>query len=254
MRRPARALACLAILALAGSAPAPAKDWVALNSLRWPPYFLDDANRPGFARELLDTCVSAQGYETRFSPLPIEEMYSSLRSGVLDAHVLSYDKSREGFVFYGKAPLFSDTYRPVVRAGTGIKISSLADFDRLRIGHLKGLRYTEAYHDYVNRRIEAGGVVEADTNEQLLKLLLEGKVDVFVSLDSTTRWLARSNGSLPKIQVLPYDIKTSVYFLAVSKRSRIKDKQAFLAAFDRCVQGMREDGSYQKLLAKYGIE
>ena len=94
--------------AAAGGAP------IALNAQPWPPYYLDDAKKPGFARELLQLCIGEMGYETRFSPLPIDAMYKALRNGVLDGHVFSPDKSRESFVVYGKAPLFSDAYRPVV--------------------------------------------------------------------------------------------------------------------------------------------
>jgi polar amino acid transport system substrate-binding protein len=182
-------------------------------------------------------------------------MFSSLRTGVLDAHVLSRDPARESFVTYGKQPIFTDAYRPVVRAGSGTVIKTLADFDGLKLGHLRGLRYAPEYHDYVRRRIDAGTVVQADENDELLRLLLNGKVDVFVSLVSTTRWLARTMGAADKIAVLPYDVKTSDYFLAVAKKSsRVVDKPAFLDAFDGCVQRLRKDGTYGRLAAKYGLE
>ena len=235
-------------------AAARGKGWVALNSQQWPPYYLTEGDRPGFARELLQTCVSAIGYEPRFSSLTIDKMYDALRSGVLDAHVRSHDKSRESFMIYGKAALFSDAYRPVVRASSGITIKSLADFDRLKLGHLRGLRYSEEYHAYVLERIDAGTVVQADTNEQLLEMLLDGTIDAFVNVASTARWLARGWHVSDKVTVLPYDVKSSDYFLAVSQKSRLEDKQAFLDAFDTCLQQVRRDGRYAKLRASYGLE
>jgi polar amino acid transport system substrate-binding protein len=203
----------------------------------------------------VETCATSLHYETRFWPLPLDQLFSSLRSGVLDAHVLSHDPSRDGFLLYGKVPLFTDGYRPVVRAGSGIAIASLDDFDRLRLGHLSGLRYSAAnYHDYVRRRIDAGTVVQAESNEQLLRLLVDGKVDAFVGLASTTRWLAHSLGLSDRIAVLPFAIKTGDYFLAVSRKStHVKDKQAFLDTFDRCVLDLRKDGRYARLAAKYGM-
>ena len=87
VRRPLAFL--LAALALA--APALAQKRLALNGKSWPPYYLDDPRRSGFARELLTTCVGSLGYETRFWPLPLARMFSALRSGMLDAHVLSHD-------------------------------------------------------------------------------------------------------------------------------------------------------------------
>jgi polar amino acid transport system substrate-binding protein len=257
------AVALLAAGAMPLSAQAPAagapaatagKGWVALNSQQWPPYYVDDPSHPGFARELLQTCVTALGYEPRFSSLTIDKMYDALRSGVLDAHVLSPDKSRQAFMVYGKTPLFSDAYRPTVRSTSGITIKSLADFDRLKIGHLRGLRYSEAYHDYVLKRIDAGTVVQADTNDQLLSMLLDGTIDVFVNVASTTRWLARERHVGDRVLVLSYDVKSADYFLALSQKSRIEDKPGFLAAFDGCVQQVRRDGRYAKLRATYGLE
>src|SRR4029079_19729793 len=102
--------------------------------------------------------------------------------GFVDAHVMSFDPKRASYLTYGKVPLFSDAYRPVVRAGSGIQIRTLADFDKLRIGHLRGLRYSDAFHDYIEKRIAQGGVTQVDINDALLKLLLENKIDVYVNL------------------------------------------------------------------------
>jgi ABC-type amino acid transport substrate-binding protein len=256
MRLLARVFAILLTVGLAAGPihAADARPRLSLNSKVWPPFYLDDPKEPGFAHEVLDSCLSSLGYDTMFREIPLETMFSSLRSGLLDAHVLSRDPSREGFVTFGKEPIFTGSYRPVVRAGSGIAIRSLSDFDKLRIGHLKGVRYAPAYHDYVLKRIEAGTVVQADENDQLLRMLLDGKIDVFVSLSATTRWLAKSMGASDKIEVLPFDVKSSTYYMAVSQKSaHIADKPAFLDAFDGCLKRMRKDGSYAKLEAKYGL-
>jgi polar amino acid transport system substrate-binding protein len=244
----------IALLLVLVAFPAAAVPRLALNSTPWPPYYLDDPARPGFARELLTTCVASAGYGTRFWPLPLEQLFSAMRSGVLDAHVVSHDPRREGFVLYGKVALFSAAYRPVVRAKSDITIASLADFDRLRLGHVRGLRYSAEFHEYVQARIAAGTVVQAETNEDLLHLLLAGKVDVFVGLDSTVRWLARTMHLDGRVAVLPYAVKSSDYFLGVSATSsRVKDKQVFLDAFDRCLLRLQQDGSYARLKSKYGL-
>lgn len=246
-------LLCVCTAAVAAPARA-ARPRLSLNSKVWPPFFLDDPQEPGFAREVLGRCLTSMGYDTLFRELPLELMFGSLRSGLLDAHVLSRDPSRESFVLFGKEPIFTGAYRPVVRAGSGIVIRSVADFDRLRVGHLRGLRYSPEYHEYVLRRIEAGTVVQADDNDELLRLLLDAKVDVFVSLASTTRWLAKSIGASAKIEVLPYDVKSSTYYMAVSQKSaHVADKPAFLASFDACVRRLHGDGTYARLAAKYGL-
>lgn len=250
------------LLAAAGALAAPpvahAADFISMSAQVWPPYYLDDAAKPGFAREVLQICVPQAGYELRTSPLGIDKMYDGLRLGFVDAHVLSFDPKRAAYLTYGKVPLFADAYRPVVRAGSGIQIRNLADFDKLKIGHLRGLRYSDAYHEYLEKRMGSGGggnVVQAESNEELLKLLLDGKIDVYVNLAGTSRYLAQQMAVADKIAVLPYEVKRSEYLLGVSqKSSHIKDRAAFLAAFDGCIKQLEKDGRLAKLRAKYGLE
>src|SRR5262249_27622094 len=152
-----------------------------------------------------------------------------LRLGYVDAHVLSFDPKRAVYLTFAKVPLFSDAYRPVVRAGSGVQIHSLADFDKLKIGHLRGLRYSDAYHEYLEKGLAAATVGQPATNEPLLALLLAGTVDVYVNLAGTSQFLAREKGVGDKIEVLPYDVKRSDYLLAVSQKSgHIHDRGAFL--------------------------
>ena len=244
-----------ALLLPALAAPAAAAEFIAMNGQVWPPYYLADGKQPGFAREVLQVCIHQAGYELRTSPLTIDKMYDGLRLGYLDAHVMSYDPKREAYLIYGKVPLFSDAYRPVVRAGSGTQIKGLADFDPLKLGHLRGLRYSDAFHAYVQKRIDAGNIVQVDSNDELLRQLLRGSIDVYVNLAGTSRWLAKQMGALDKIVVLPYDVKKSDYFLAVSQKgTHIRDKKAFLQGFDECLRQMERDGRLGKLRARYGLE
>ena len=253
-RAPLLALVLAAAGALA-ALPASAADFISMSAQTWPPYYLDDPAQPGFAREVLQICVPQAGYELRTSPLGIDKMYDGLRLGFVDAHVLSFDAKRAAYLTYAKVPLFSDAYRPVVRAGSGIQIHDLPDFDKLKVGHLRGLRYSDAYHEYLEKRMGSGTVVQAESNEELLKLLLDGKIDVYVNLAGTSRYLARQMGVNDKVEILPFDVKHSDYLLAVSqKSSHIHDRAAFLAAFDGCMKQLEKDGRLAKLRAKYGLE
>jgi polar amino acid transport system substrate-binding protein len=249
--------AALLLTALLAAAGAPAAAQAAakqlnFNSNEWPPYFTDDR---GLARDLLQTCLPAAGYTPRFSAVSVEQMFPAIQSGVLDGHVMSRTAERERYIEFGHELLFRDSYHPVVRRGSGIRVGSLRDLDKLRLGHLSGVRYSPEYLEYVHRRREAGTLVEVGSNEEILALLLDGKVDVFVSLASSTRWLASRSNARDKIEVLPLDIKTSDYYLGLSKTSRrvTTDRTQVLAAFDACVAGLKKDGRYQRMLETYAL-
>jgi polar amino acid transport system substrate-binding protein len=221
----------------------------------WPPYFLESEEAPGFGREILVHCVEEVGRVPRFARVDLQDMYKALQLGALDVHIMSRKPEREAYAVFGAEPVFRDGYRPAVRRGSGIEIDSIADFDRLRMGHLEGLKYSEEFLQYVTARYQRGDLEVATSNEGLLDLLLEGRVDVVVTLESTARWLAKREGVGDRVEVLPFDIRTSEYFFAVSKSSsRVPSPSELLAALDGCVRQLKVSGRYAEMQAKYGLE
>lgn len=249
------AISLLALGCLVGVTPAiSAGPPLNLFDTVWPPYFLESRDAPGLAREILVECVQRAGRTPNFARVDLQDMYKALQLGALDLHIMSRKPEREAYVEFGSEPVFLDGYRPVVRRGSGIEIDSLADFDSLRLGHLEGLKYSEAFHQYVTRRYQKGDLEVATSNEGLLDLLLQGKVDVIVTLESTARWLAREQGIADRIEVLPFDVKTSEYFFAVSKSSsRVPDPSTLLDDLDACVRDLKESGRYAEIQARYGL-
>jgi ABC-type amino acid transport substrate-binding protein len=248
-----RLVASLAALLLVPFAAPLAAQGTQLNfsSNEWPPYFVDDR---GFAREIVQTCLPETGYTPRFSAISVEQLFPALQSGVLDGHVMSRSPERDRYVEFGQEALFRDSYHPIVRSGSGQRIVTLRDLDSLRLGHLTGIRYSPEYLEYVRGRSDAGRLVEASSNEEILRLLLDGRIDVFVSLASSTRWLAARWNARDRIEVLPLEIKNSDYYLALSRASRrVADRPRALATFDACVAALKADGRYQRLLERYDL-
>jgi polar amino acid transport system substrate-binding protein len=223
----------------------------------WPPYYFgrNSFELPGFARELIDNCIGRTGYTADYRFYPVKRMYFYLEKGDIDIALFSYRKSREDLVFYGKEPLFSSGYRPVVRKYSGISIQSLKDFDPLRLGHLAGLRYSPEFFEYVRKRGEEGTLVTTTVENGSLRMLLKGMIDVFVDTRDSVIWRARRMGVTDKIEILDYDIKTSDYFVTISKNSpRIDHPRKVLDILDSCFEEMKTSGLYFEIAGKYGIQ
>ena len=242
-----------AILPAVGNEPAPALQIVEND---WPPYYFKDksAGLPGFARQILETCLSELGYRTTFAFYPVKRMYHYLEKGEIDIAVFSYRKSRESFVWFSREPIFCSGYRPVVRAKSGIQIRRLSDFDPLRIGHLAGLRYSKPFLAYIENRRDEGRLIISTRGDSCLRMLTSGIIDVFVDTEATTRWRAKQMGVTGQIRILPFDIRTRDYFVTLSKQSpRIEKKQAFLKKLDQRISAMKKDGRYAKIASRYGL-
>ena len=227
---------------------------IRVNDNDWPPYFFggQEGAPKGIAKELLQHCLDKTEFEFKFSFYPINRMHRYMETGELDINIYSFTQARTEFLVYGKEPLFTAGYRPFVRKGEVKQIESINDFDALLLGHLHGLRYSDDFRQYIEARRENGQLVIASDTKSLLNLLVHKRIDVFVSITDTVWWEAKSNNLTGKIKFLDFDVKTSEYFVTLSKRStRIKDKTRFMSNFDRCIKSAKESGLHQAILKKY---
>ncbi len=248
------AVALLASVAVAGAAE---ERVVTVADHDWPPFmFGGKPGQPkGLVKELLELCLPAAGYRPDFRDLPIRRAFAYLQEGRLDVNVMSVSVERQAYALYGSVPLFTSSYRPVVRASSQVEVRSAPDLDPLRLGHLAGLAYSPEFLAYVEGRLEAGTAVTATSQEALLRMLLAGRLDVFVIPRESLVWRARAMGVADRVRVLPYDVRTSDYYVAVARRSaRVADPPAFLAAVDACIAETRRDGRHRAILARYGLD
>lgn len=223
----------------------------------WPPYYFGK-NRdtlPGFARELIEHCSSEAGIAPQFHFFPVKRMYSYLKKGEIDIAIFSYKKSREDFVYYGTESLFTSGYRPVVLKDSGITIEKMRDFDALKLGHLAGLIYSPDFLSYINQRKKNNTLITTTIGGATLKMLLEGIIDVYVDTRDTVLWRAKQEDVRDRLSIIDFDIKTSNYFLTISKNTqRIADPKSVLDRFDACIKSSKDNGSYSTIARKYGIE
>lgn len=233
-------------------AAAAARPSLNLSDHPWPPYYMEEG---GFAKNLLEICIDEAGYEPKFARVSIQQMYEGMRNGVIDAHVFSRRSDRESFLHFGRETLFRDSYRPATLATRQLRIEKLADFGGLRLGHLEGLRYDDEFLAYVQERRTNGQLEVVGSNDELVDALLAGTIDVFVNPVSTTRWIARERHAEDRITIQPYIVKSSDYYLTVSKTSRrVRDPAALLSAVDSCLAAAKADGRWAALATRYGIE
>ncbi len=247
----------LAVAIFGSSAPAPGQRSTTLTvqDAEWAPYYFGgEGLQKGFAKEVLERCLPAGGLTFEFASFPIVRMFNYLRSGQIDVHVVSHTEEREAFLFYGQEPLFESSYRPIVARSSTVEVAALEDLDGLRLGAIRGVDYIDWYQEYLDRRDAEGSIEWAPDNESVLRMLLADRIDVFVNTVATAKWLAGSFGASDEIRVLDFEIKTSPYFVVVSRAStRVADPRAFLEAVDRCIRDFRSSGEYESLADRYMI-
>ena len=211
--------------------------------------------RPGLAVEVLHVCVPRAGFTPVFRHDEPDRLKADLRSGALDIAISRHEPDREDYLVYGVERLFQEAFRPFVRANSVTDVRTIADFDHLKVGYHLDRTTPGWFRDYLEERERAGKLTVLPDIPATIKALIQGKIDVFVAPRDETLWLAKVTGQFDKLRVGDFDVHTADDFVTVARASpRINDRQAFLAAVDKCIHEMKADGTYDRLRAHYGME
>jgi ABC-type amino acid transport substrate-binding protein len=229
-----------------------------LNDIDWPPYFFPGKQQPqaGLGKSVLTYCVQQLGYGVHYNNLPIKRTHYYMQTGELDITVYSYQAAREDAVIYGKEPLFISSYGFAVNADSGINITTLADLNTLKFGHLAGLAHTPELNRVLEIMRADNKVIESyDLNSNLAQLIsTPARIDITANSKETLLWRIKSLGLNRKIAVLDYELANKPYYIAVSKNSTaIRDPQQFISQFDACLLQLKQNGHYARIADEYGL-
>lgn len=148
---------------------------VNLVTVEWPPYVSQNIQGGGFTTEIIRKAFSLKGYNLRITYMPWARGLKKLERNKVDGIFPAYDtKERRSKYFvsdkFAEGPLVF-----MKRKRENIKYKTLDDLVGLRIGVVRG--YVN-FHDFDNTTKFVK--VEAKSDEQNIKKLIEGKVDLII--------------------------------------------------------------------------
>jgi polar amino acid transport system substrate-binding protein len=238
-----------------------AKDKVILdvNSVDWPPFFLDpkQLNQPGLARELLTFCINGDQYDIRFMHLPIKRTHHYMQKGQLDLAVYSFKPEREDFVWYSAVPMFHSEIGVAARRDFIQPITNETELEPWRIGYLAGLGLTPTLAVLLAGKKTQNKAIEDYSMANLFDQLITtpSRIELVINSREALLWMSQLPKYQGKVKVLDFALERKAYYLAVSKKSsKLKEPTQFLKQFDQCVQKMRLNGQYQRLLQGYQLQ
>lgn len=224
----------------------------------WPPFYIEGRpiGKRGLATEVLSRCSESLKLSYQLVDLPINRMFKAMERGDLDVNIMSFKPDRTKFLVYGKAPVFKNSYVPFVKRGSTIKIKSIASFDNLRVGDYVGIRTSDEFRAYLDKRLAQpdGRVDVVNAADSLVKMLVKGRIDITVAAKTELPFRAQSMGYPPgSIQPLPYVLKSADYFVVISKASPLlRSRPSLVTEFDHCITAMKKDGTYARLARDNG--
>ena len=239
---PLLVLACL----LAGPGSPAEAEALRLTASEWRPYVDSDVERSGFAVALVSRALERAGYEVSIDIGPWPQALDDTISGKYDVFAtLWFTEERANSIFFSE-PYIENELAFVRRSGSDIYFREREDLLGLKIGVVDDFAYSSESIDTTGIDIVSSGNVTEN-----IARLREGDLDLVLA-DRRVAMAEINERSLAKsFDVLSRPLIARGLRIGVSKQR--EDADAIVAAFEKEIAKMREDGSYNAILATFRV-
>ncbi len=216
-------------------------DSLRLATSEWPP-FTGAASERQIAEDLVRLALTKTGREVVISLLPWSEALQGAQDGEYDGLVVAWRSAeREHKLLYSR-PILENRILAVTLDAGNMTLSSAADLKGKSVGKVAGYTYGKELDG-----LAVGKTVLSPDDRQALQRLLRGDFDVLLIDDLSLRYLLPELASDQRARLQPHKILAvlSLHFVLVKHRP---DAEAIMAAFNRAIDTMVADGSYNEVL------
>lgn len=245
MDRRRRTVSLLVTGLLAFATPASAQQLKLVASV-WEPYVSASMERNGVAPALVVTALRRAGYRVQLYLDDWPRSLTATQAGDFDAIVSVWytDDRAEALAF--SEPFVMNRLQFMKRSEADIQLRNREDFVGLRVGVVEDYAYSEQQYDTTGIDIVSGGSVGENVQR-----LLDGEVDLVLGDQLVLRHEADQRLAAKRVEVLPLVLESRGLHLGVARQR--PDHAEIITAFDKSIEAMKADGSYNSLLANYRI-
>ena len=214
----------------------------------WPP-FLDPVNpRLGLTVELARAAYATQGYSLEVAVVPWARAERGVQEGRYDLllNVWMTEPRKDHLTF--TQPFATNEIKFIKRKGDPFEFDGLESLRGKRVGVIRGYGYDEAFlHSRLFEREEVSELMEN------VRKLLAGRIDL--TLEDVLVAQSVISGTEPallgKLQFVEKGLSVNPLHLASGRAN--PRAQEFVEAFNRGLALIKADGTYQRVLKRYGI-
>jgi polar amino acid transport system substrate-binding protein len=234
---PSLAAPSLAAPSLAASSPA-----VRLVSDEWPP-FTDVEGKPREALDLVESALLRSGVRSAFSIMSWSKALGLLEKGQLDGSAAIWKNAeREKYLLFSR-PYLENRLVLVARKGTNVSQSSLSELAGERLALTKGYAYGAELTQEANLRRTF-----FDSDAECLRAVLKGQADYLLLDELMVQHLFRAYPDRAQRLIVSGSVALETHPLHLALRRDYPGAAQLIADFERNIEGMMKDGTYNVLL------
>jgi len=236
------ALACLFF------APVQAQEKITLTTLDWEPYIGQSLKKQGYVAEIIREVFKRSGYEVEMKFTPWARAVYLAKEGFVDGYFPEYYADEiKAFA------MFSDPFQggPLgffKQKDRDISFNTLKDLMSYKIGVVR---------DYINTKEfdQADYLTKEAVNDDLtnLKKLIAGRIHLMVGDQFVGLYLMEKNQleGRENIEFMMPPLELKDLYLCISRKTPDADKK--LAAFNKGLKEITEDGTLKQILTDHGF-
>jgi polar amino acid transport system substrate-binding protein len=201
----------------------------------------------GIDKDIADELIRRSGCKVSVTLMPRARIWQLIESGALDFSLSGIsNETREGFASF--AWYFSNKYYLLVRKDAGVKSADdFASRDDLRLGVIRGFRYSPSANRFVDRLDGVSRVSYATQLDPLYKVLLDKRVQGMI-IEPFDYPALESATLREQTVIMEFDDPAVPHGLIMSRQALSPDQQD---AWRGLVLDMRADGTVQRIFEKY---
>jgi polar amino acid transport system substrate-binding protein len=228
---------------------------VKLRGDAWCPYNCELGNRPGYLVEIAKAALEPAGHTVNYSMIPWTEALAAVKDGKANA-ALGAVKTEAPELVYPKSALGLSRPTLVVRRGKdlpGLSDKNLEPLKNVRFGSITDYYYSDAVNAFINANKASPNMVYVsgdNVTEDLVNMLIEGKIDALVEDSNVVDYLLESKGyrNLFTYVALGEPSDVSIGFSPKDPNSKV-----YVDLIDAKLAEMRKNGQLNQLLGRYGL-
>jgi len=222
---------------------------VLAHETSWAPHYGEALGQGGYTFEIIREALKRVGYGLKAVWLPWKRAQVDAARGDYDGLGASYHNEERGTKFAYSNPIGTTEVVFFKRTEDDIKYSKLEDLKPYKIGTGFGYGYPEKFvkADYLEK-IEA---YELKTN---ITRLLHKRIDLIIGSRKAILFYLKQQypDRMNSLEILGAPLETLSLYVPFSKMTpNYKQK---VEDFNRGLEMIKEDGTYQKIMEKHGLE
>ena len=212
-----------------------------------PPYFSHKLPGQGLSASIVKTALAKAGYPVSFAFESWPRAYEGAEIGVYDVVGSIWYTDERAREFHFSEPYLMHEIKFIKRkSDQDIRFESLDDLDGLIVGTLQGYAYDDEF-------LKSRKFVKLPQNyllQNLLKLSL-GEIDLTLGEERKVRYELNEfmKKRTQEFEFLPKPLIRRGTHIAIGRSHPEHEK--IVKAFNKAIQSMKADGSYNKLLSEF---